>query len=394
MANEEHLTRLLQGAEAWNAWRESEPEVQPDLEGMDLSHLDIARVNLQHARLSSATLTSVSLAGADLRAISANGIQLDQVNLAHADLSGANMRYSDFTDVDFTGATLNAAWLLDCWFMRVKMSDADLTGVDLTLASLPQADLSGANMSSAILYETDLRETKLYRTNFTSAFFTKTNMTGASMAWTLLANVDLRLVEGLETVQHDGPSTIGIDTLYRSQGDISEQFLHAIGAPVSFAEWMRSHTGFARRRSSCILMSAGIDRVFAEHLHRDLRRYDIDCWLAPDAWTISDTHSHHLDPVIHFYERLLLVVSERSMSQRWIKQAIQQARIREGYEGDASPVVLFPICLDQVAMTNTQLWGSQQREIPHLTFFEHWHSPSVYQHALNQLLLHMKASQE
>jgi hypothetical protein len=31
MANEEHLAILRQGVEAWNAWREANPLVRPDL---------------------------------------------------------------------------------------------------------------------------------------------------------------------------------------------------------------------------------------------------------------------------------------------------------------------------------------------------------------------------
>ena len=37
MANPEHLELLKEGVDAWNTWRERNPDVQPDLKGADLS---------------------------------------------------------------------------------------------------------------------------------------------------------------------------------------------------------------------------------------------------------------------------------------------------------------------------------------------------------------------
>lgn len=44
---------------------------------------------------------------------------------------------------------------------------------------------------------------------------------------TSFVDIDLRLVKGLESVNHYGPSHIGIDTIYRSDGGIPELFLRA-----------------------------------------------------------------------------------------------------------------------------------------------------------------------
>jgi hypothetical protein len=53
---------------------------------------------------------------------------------------------------------------------------------------------------------------------------------------TKFADVDLSPTKGLEVVKHLGPSTIGIDTIYRSGGKIPEVFLRGCGVPdeVSF----------------------------------------------------------------------------------------------------------------------------------------------------------------
>ena len=46
MANEEHLKILKQGAEAWNQWREKNPEITPDLSKADLIEADLTGAKL------------------------------------------------------------------------------------------------------------------------------------------------------------------------------------------------------------------------------------------------------------------------------------------------------------------------------------------------------------
>ncbi len=41
MANEEHLKILKQGVEAWNEWREKNPQIIPDLSKANLSKADL-----------------------------------------------------------------------------------------------------------------------------------------------------------------------------------------------------------------------------------------------------------------------------------------------------------------------------------------------------------------
>ena len=57
---------------------------------------------------------------------------------------------------------------------------------------------------------------------------------------TVLADVDLRSVCGLEAVHHEGPSTIGIDAIYASGGRIPESFLRGCGVPEEFIAYIGS----------------------------------------------------------------------------------------------------------------------------------------------------------
>ena len=52
MANQEHLDFLLEeGVEAWNDWREENPDIQPDLSNADLSSSNLQSVNFTQTNL-------------------------------------------------------------------------------------------------------------------------------------------------------------------------------------------------------------------------------------------------------------------------------------------------------------------------------------------------------
>jgi Pentapeptide repeats (8 copies) len=84
MANDEHVAILKKGVKAWNAWRDENPNVRPDLSNADLSGADLAGANLREAFLRKANLTGADLSWADL-----SGADLSLAPLVRADLTGA-----------------------------------------------------------------------------------------------------------------------------------------------------------------------------------------------------------------------------------------------------------------------------------------------------------------
>ena len=51
MANEEHLKLIKQGVDIWNAWREKNPEVCPDLSQADLRGTKLQKIDLGNSNL-------------------------------------------------------------------------------------------------------------------------------------------------------------------------------------------------------------------------------------------------------------------------------------------------------------------------------------------------------
>src|SRR5436305_1431458 len=143
---------------------------------------------------------------------------------------------------------------------------------DLSKANLSGADLSGATLSKAIMRETTF------------------------------GNVDLRTVKGLETIVHLGPSTIGTDTISRSEGDIPEVFLREAGLTDPFITYARSLAQNPIEYYTCFISYSSKDEPFAERLYTDLQRKSVRCWFAPEDMKTGDKIRHRIDESIRLYD--------------------------------------------------------------------------------------------
>jgi uncharacterized protein YjbI with pentapeptide repeats len=340
MANGEHLARLQQGVAAWNAWRKSHLEILPDLVGAGLSGKNLQRVDLHKANLT----------GADLRYI--------------------DCFLADFREADLTGANLTKANLA-----MANLNRADLQGADLQGANLDRADLQMANLSGADLARADFGSAKI--------------------GGTICGNVDLSTVHGLETVAHQGPSTIGIDTLYRSNGIIPEDFLRGAGVPDEMITHVKALVGRPFEFYSCFISYSSKDQEFAERLHADLRNKGVRCWFAPHDVQGGRKLYEQIDQAIHVHERLLLILSSHSMNSEWVKTEIAKARQREVQENRQ---VLFPVRL--VSFDDVRMWEcfdadtgkDSAREIREyfIPDFSNWKNYDAYQAAFRRLLHDLK----
>ena len=146
------------------------------------------------------------------------------------------------------------------------------------------------------------------------------------MGWTVFGAVDLSVVKGLESVIHAGPSTIGIDTVYASQGRIPEVFLRGAGVPDEFITYMRSLVGRPIEFYSCFISYSSKDQEFAERLHADLQARGVRCWFAPEDIQGGRKLHEQIEQAIRHYDKLLLVLSEHSMGSEWVKTEIYHAR--------------------------------------------------------------------
>ncbi|MDQ3743944.1 MAG: toll/interleukin-1 receptor domain-containing protein [Acidobacteriota bacterium] len=341
MANPEHLEILKQGVEAWNKWRREHPNVHPDL-----SDADLIGANLYGADLIAANLVNVNLRETYLRGAEIAFSFLGRANLIGADLTDADLRYADF-------------------------SGAKLINADLTYADLSHASLSGADF------------------------------TDARLDFTTLADTDLSEVKGLETVRHVGPSSIGVDTLYNSAGKIPEAFLRGCGIPDDFIAFIPSHFGVqqAIQFYSCFISYSTQDEEFARRLYSRMRDEKLRVWFAPEDVKGGEKLYEQIERAIQVHDRLLIVLSERSLQSKWVMTEIRRARKVELRENRRK---LFPIRL--VDYETLQAWecfdadtgedlASEVRQY-FIPDFSNWKEHDAFEKAFERLLRDLRAEEK
>ena len=129
-------------------------------------------------------------------------------------------------------------------------------------------DLIGAKLSGG-----DLIGAKLSKVGDLS----RADLRGAKVSLIIFGDNDLSVVEGLDTVEHRGPSTIGIDTLYSSGGKIPEVFLRGCGVDEHLIRLIPS-----------LLGAVEPFQLYSQQLRvgrRLILKETLEVWVAPD-WII------------------------------------------------------------------------------------------------------------
>lgn len=274
---------------------------------------------------------------------------------------------------------------------EANLSEAHLGGAYLREANLGGANLGGANLSMAALNRADLTKADLRRTVLSRAALTRANFTAARALATHFADLDLRTVQGLDTIRHEGPSTVGIDTLYRSKGEISEVFLRGCGVPDSMIDYARDLV-LAQcpiDYYSFFISYSSQDDALAKRLHADLQAAGVRCWYAPEDMKTGESIVDRLDHAIRFHDKLLLILSESAVASAWVGLEVKTALGREQREGRQ---VLFPIRIDDAVKESASGWAANIRDTRHITDFRQWQDYPAYHTAFARLLRDLQAT--
>ncbi len=240
------------------------------------------------------------------------------MNLSGVDLSGA----------DLSGVDLERSGDLS----MANLSETNLRGADLVKATFWMADLRGADLSGAALVGADL----------VLASVGKANSDQAAIGVTSFLDMDLSVAKGLEAVFHHERSFVDIHTIYRSRGKIPEVFLRGCGVPDEFIAYIGAMVGRPIEFYSCFISYSTKDQEFAERLHADLQAKGVRCWFAPEEMKAGRKLHEQIDEAIRLHDKLLLILSEHSMSSEWVGTEILKARKREIEENEKIPTQAKP----------------------------------------------------
>jgi len=226
-------------------------------------------------------------------------------------------------------------------------------------------------------------------------------MSRAKVAWNVFSRIDLRNVKGLETVYHRGPSTIGIDTLYLSQGQIPEAFLRGAGVPEEFITQVPALVASVNpiQFQSCFISYSHQDEEFARRLHAAMRSENLRVWFAPEEMKAGKKLHEQIFQAIQLHDRLLLVLSQDSMKSEWVTTEIRRAKKVEREENRRK---LFPIRL--VDFETIQNWecfdadsgkdlAAEVREY-YIPDFSNWKDYDSFESEFAKLLSALRATEK
>ncbi len=398
MANTKHLEIIKQGVAVWNQWRAEHPDIEPDLSDVDLSQLKLMDINfsdtdLRRVDLGGADLRGGNLVRADLRAANIRTASFNLAKLSEANFSEAYLRETDLSEADLGKAYFIRADLVrvDLWGSNLGKADlrwAYLIGCDLKGANLNRADLRWAFVSEVNLREADLGGANLIKANLVRTDLSHANLAEVILAWTHFGDIDLSGVEDLATARHYGPSSIGIDTLYRSKGKIPEQLLRDTCIADTLMKNMSLFNDANSVYPRCFISYSSKDSEFVQKLAADMQAEGIRCWLAPEEMKIGDKTWDSIYHYIRMRDKVLLVISRNSMAADWVEDEANAA-LEE--ENKRKTPILFPVCTDLAIMNAEQDWAEYISKTRHLNDFSNWKDAAVYRQAFERLVQDLKA---
>jgi TIR domain/Pentapeptide repeats (8 copies) len=336
MADESHFSLLKQGANAWNEWRHEHRRDQADLSQADLHGVNLSKADLNWTNLSKAILSE-----ADLR----------RANLYKANLSGADLRRSNLSGADLCGADLGRADLSGADFSKANLSRADLSMAYLTGATLRNACLDGANFERV------------------------------TVSHTIFASVDLSSCTGVDSANHLGPSTLGVDSIILSKGRIPDIFLRGVGLPDEWIDYIPSLVWDGIQFFSCFISYSSADKPFADRLYGALQSKGIRCWLDEKQLLPGHDISRELERGIYLWDKFLLCASKNSLTSSWVEDEIKTTLEKERAlrKERGKPVLkLIPLNLDGYMFSPEWDLGVLANEIRSRVAadFRDWEKPS------------------
>ena len=181
--NSHHLAMLKKGAKSWNKWRSRNPEVIPQLSGIDLldeNCQDLSKYNLDYANLADVCGAYVSFRETSLSRANLERVQFDDANFSRASLVEANLENAQFKDVCFEQTNLTQANFREAHLSYTNFKDANMymanlsevkgIRVSLERAFLKKADLSRIDLVNSILNDANLNEVSLNKAILKNCF--------------------------------------------------------------------------------------------------------------------------------------------------------------------------------------------------------------------------------
>ena len=269
-----------------------------------------------------------------------------------------------------------------------NLVDADLSGADLSEAVLVEANLRGANLSGADLALADLREAGLSYSILRSVNIPRADLVDARLGETSFVGCGLSDAKGLETVRHERPSHVDVDTLsisFRSAGNkftpelkmfftkagVPEELLNALPQILAEIKYCRTFVAYGEP-----------DRGFAERLVDDLRSRGVPCWIYPTDHTVGERIWCEIDQSRREAEKMVVLCSAKSLICDGLLKEVKT-------QMDEDPDKMVPVSLDTLWQEKGFLVMRAGRDLKPFLLgknYANFHSEPDYEKSLSKLL--------
>ena len=323
MRNIDFLKILNNGVKYWNSWREENPDVIPVLSNMTLS------------------LTRPAFSHKDAEYLTRNleGINFENTDFSWSILRGINLRKSNLRNCNFYSSDLR----------RSNLTQSDLRFAKFNLSNLTLANLNQAKIDNALFWETFLSRTSFFDTI------------------------------GLEKCKHGGPSLIDIGTIKKSNG-LPINFLRGIGVPDPI---INVYSSMNNNFNSCFISYSHKDEEFVLKLWKDLQNKGVRCWYAPDDLEFGDKFREKIEEAIQIHNKLIIVLSKKSMNSGWVEDEIEIIMEREYSEKNP---LFIPIRIDETIWNSKIAWTKKIKRTRHIGDFTNWKNENNYEVVFQKLL--------
>jgi uncharacterized protein YjbI with pentapeptide repeats len=223
MADDQQIKILKEGVQAWNRWREENPETVPDLKAADLSRRSLEGINFKRARLENSNLGGSNLSDANLHGANLAGTMLIGSTLRRTGFQSVRLHQVDMTASDMEESNLFEAQLHHSRLLGVNLRKSNLTGAEFLYTELSRSNLSESNCYSALFDQANLRGANLRGASLEKAHFIESNLEEADLSECKVYNLsawNLKLPGAIEKelVISNGPNPVVVlDTLELSR---------------------------------------------------------------------------------------------------------------------------------------------------------------------------------
>jgi uncharacterized protein YjbI with pentapeptide repeats len=279
---------LDQKPDVWNKCRNDNPEVWPDLSGMDLSGKDLSRRDFHYVKFRAAKLV-----GTNLSRCSLSSADLTLAQMQSSTINDTQAEWADFSDACLDNATMMGSNFEKARLERVSMIEVNAASSSFEMAILVNTNLSKAYLSSSCFLRTDMRGATLDNAKLGLTLFVDTNLYGAT---------------GLGSCEHGSYSFIDHRTVAQS-GEIDIDFLKGAGLPDALIMHYPDLIKGTIRYMDCFISCSEADIEFAELLYKNLEANGVKCWLYKHDMPWGARQWDSIDDAIGRNDKLILVLS-------------------------------------------------------------------------------------